>query len=158
MNYRLSTKEEIDLIASYIAKEYNQTTKDLPNKNIPFMKKDGIERALKNLENDTIDMFLEYKNYFYSTLETGFGYKLVVLLCFDGNQDGETCEFFTSTYAVFPGDKVCEISNLNCINKNQDFDSLNKDVEDWKHFDTLPYEEQQKILRDKFNEETQDDE
>jgi len=158
MNYRLSTQEEIDLIASYIAKDYSKFAKDLPKKNIQIIKEDGIEKVLQNLEDDTIDMFLEYKNYFYSTLETGFGYKLIVLLCFAENEGGETCDFFTSTYAVFLNDEVCEISNLSFMNKNQNFDSLKKDIEACRFFDTLSYEKQQKFLQDMINGKTSEEE
>lgn len=148
MKYRLSTPEEINLVASYITEDYHQCTKNLPDNDV-------TKEIKANLENDTIDMFMKYKNYFYSTLETGFGYKIIVLLSFGESDDNEeACDVFTSTYVLFPDNKICEITNAaEFLSKKESFESLTKGIEEDNYFNSLSPKEKKQYLQDKLNEE-----
>lgn len=110
MNHRLSTTEEIKLISQFLTKEADETNKILFDKELSYDEK--------------IDSFVMAQQYFYSTIETPYGYKIISLLCFLPCEEENACDMFQSRFVVFSDNRVQDITECDWLAKDETFESL----------------------------------
>jgi hypothetical protein len=113
MNYRNSTPEEINLIATFLTNEFGKTEEAFSGR-IPS-------------DDESIESFKLAQSYFYSTLETPFGYKIITSLCFYKCQEKNEYDIFQERFIVFKkNNKVQSISECDWLSANETDESLTK--------------------------------
>lgn len=114
MNYRLSTQEEIKVIAKYLVNDIIGVCE-----RIPAFKEFQTEDSL-------IDSYVGYtKDDFYSTLETPYGYKIVSVLSFKPAVN-DSHDTFQSKYIIFPNNVVKDISSFEIISSKETPESVDE--------------------------------
>jgi hypothetical protein len=111
MTYRNSTPEEINLIAKFLTEEFEKA-------------EELIFGRIPN-DDEKIDSFQMAQNYFYSTLETPYGYKIVTLFSFEVCPKDNACDMFQERFIIFDKDnKVQSISECDWVSTDETYESL----------------------------------
>jgi len=127
MNYRNSTTEEINIIAKFLTEEFEKVEK-LMFETVPT-------------DDEKIDSYQIAQNYFYSTLETPYGYKIVTLLSFEECKEDKACDMFQERFIIFDkNNKVQSISECDWISTDETDESLTLGKKESKEMDELDKE------------------
>ena len=111
MTYRNSTLEEVNLIAKFLTEEFEKVEK--------------LMFDIVPTDDEKIDSFQMAQNYFYSTLETPYGYKVVTLLSFEECSEDKACDMFQERFIIFDKDnKVQSISECDWVSTDETDESL----------------------------------
>lgn len=116
MNYRLSTPEEIKLVSQFLTEETSKINKIVLDQDLS--------------DEEKIDSFVMAQKYFYSTLETPYGYKIISLLCFIPCEDENACDMFQSKFVIFSDNRIQDISKCDWLSKDETFESLSEAKEE----------------------------
>ena len=110
MIYRNSTDEEINLIANFVVTENSKIELTL------FGKEFTID--------ENVDSFLLAKEYFYSTLETPYNYKIITAISFKECKGENACDIFQSMFILFNNKEVHDITGWDWVAKDETNESL----------------------------------